>query len=502
MTNSDSTTIPAAAPAHAGEPSPCLAPASELAADLRRRRIGACELVDAYLGRIEALNPALNAVVELDAEGARSRAAAADRALAADEVWGPLHGVPFTLKEMFDIAGLHTTWGDPGFRGHRASANSVVAQRLIDAGAILLGKTNLPENMRDWETHNSLYGGTRNPWNLGHSPGGSSGGSAAAVAAGLAAAEVGHEWGGSLRLPCHYCGVYGLNPTWGIVPNRGTGRTGDLREVDFAVAGPIARSPADLALILEVLAGADDLDAGGWSLVLPEPRHRDLGSYRVAAMLDHPHCAVDTAYRDCLQDVLDRLAAAGVRVADAARPGFDMDAVLDLFTRLVRAATSAYLPDPAFAAMQDRVARGDPSASENLARNERAATATHRAWLAAHEARLRMRLAWHAFFQDHDVLLCPAAATAAPRFDDSGNIADRTLPVNGAPQLVEAQHFWFAHACLGQLPAAVAPIGLVGGLPVGVQIVGPRFGDHTVIRFAELLAEVVGGYEPPPLARS
>ena len=458
--------------------------------------IGAVELLGSYLERIERLNGRVNALVEFDLENAQERARHADRVRTSGGRLGPLHGLPISVKEMFDVAGMRTTWGNPDLADRRPDRNAVAIDRLIDAGAIVFGKSNIPQNMADWETHNPVYGETRNPWNLERSAGGSSGGAAAAVAAGLTGAEIGHEWGGSLRQPCHYCGVYGLNPTWAIVPNEGTSRFGDLREGEFAVAGPITRDARDLGLLLSVMAGPDGEAAEGWRLSLPEARHENLGSFRVAVMLDHPACPIDSDYRDALQGIVDRLAAQGVKVSGKARPEIDFDRVMDLFTRLVRAATSAYLPEARYREIAALVASEDCRAHTLL--NARSTTASHRDWLAAHEAQLAMRRAWYRFFRDWDVMLCPAAATAATPFDGSGNVAERTICVNGESVLIEAQHFWFAHACLGSLPAVIAPIGTLGnGLPVGIQILGPRFHDMTAIRFAERLAEICGGYEPP-----
>lgn len=466
---------------------------------LQDGRIGALELLEAYFERIGQINGQLNALVEFDMDNARERARFADSVRLSGDTLGPLHGLPISVKEMFDVVGMRTTWGDPTLRNNRPETNAVVVERLLDAGANIFGKSNIPQNMADWETHNPVYGGTRNPWKLEHSPGGSSGGAAAAVAAGLTGAEIGHEWGGSIRQPCHYCGIYGLNPTWGIIPNEGTSCFGDLREGEFAVAGPMARDARDLGLLLSAIAGPDQETAEGWHLSLPGPRRDDLRSFRVAVMLDHPACPIDSDYRDLLQGVMDRLVAHGVDVSDSARPEVDLDRVMDVFTRLVRSATSPFLSASRFREAETQAADGSCSAHTLL--NVRSTTATHRDWLAAHEMRLAMRRAWHQFYGEWDVLLCPAAATAAPPFDDSGNVAGRTICVNGAPQLIETQHFWFAHACIGSLPAVVAPVGsLNNGMPVGIQILGPRFGDFTAIRFAECLTEMIDGYMPPDFA--
>ena len=182
-------------------------PAHRLAALIRSRKIGCLELLDLYLQRVERYNPAVNAICVLDAQRARKRARAADRALARRTPWGPLHGVPMTIKESFDVAGLPTTWGRPELQRHIPAANALAVDRLQRAGAIIFGKTNVPTLLADWQTFNPIYGTTSNPWDLARVPGGSSGGSAAARAAGLTALECGSDIGASIRNPAHYCGV-------------------------------------------------------------------------------------------------------------------------------------------------------------------------------------------------------------------------------------------------------------------------------------------------------
>src|SRR5690606_37586313 len=216
-------------------------------------------------------NPALNAIVATDIEAARERARAADAALAAGESWGPLHGVPITIKDTFEVAGMPTTAGAKELRDHRPSSNAVAVQRLLDAGAIVFGKTNVPLYAGDLQTYNEVYGSTSNPWDLHRTPGGSSGGAAAALAAGLTALELGSDIGGSIRTPSHFCGVCGLKPSYGIIPSRGhiPGPPGTLSEADISVTGPMARSVDDLELALDILAGPDTPAAKGWRLELP-----------------------------------------------------------------------------------------------------------------------------------------------------------------------------------------------------------------------------------------
>jgi amidase len=189
------------------------AAAGDLAAEIRARRIGCLELLDFYLARAERFNPALNAIVAWQTDQARERARAADSALARGEIWGPLHGIPMTVKEAFDLSGLPSTWGNPQWKDNIATGNAVLVDRLLGAGAVIYGKTNVPFMLIDYQTYNDIYGTTNNPWDLACGPGGSTGGEAAALAAGLSALGAGSDVGGSLRNPAHYCGVYGHKPS-------------------------------------------------------------------------------------------------------------------------------------------------------------------------------------------------------------------------------------------------------------------------------------------------
>ena len=243
-------------------------------------------MLDHFWSRVERINPDLNAIVVNDVDRARLRAREADAAIARGEFWGSLHGVPITVKESFDIVGLPTTWGIPELKDNYPSANAVAVDRLLGAGAVIFGKTNVPTLLADWQTFNPIYGTTNNPWNHALSPGGSSGGSSAALAAGLTGLDAGSDIGGSIRNPGHYCGVYGHKPSYGIVPMRGQLFPGNRAPVDFFVTGPMARSAGDLAAALMIMAGPDVLDAPGWRLTLRPRRHSKLSDFRVALMLD------------------------------------------------------------------------------------------------------------------------------------------------------------------------------------------------------------------------
>ncbi|MDG2278986.1 MAG: amidase family protein, partial [Pseudomonadales bacterium] len=240
--------------------------ATELAAAIKAKDISSLELTELYIARVEQYDDQINAVVVRDFERGREAAKAADDALARDEDLGPLHGVPMTIKEAYDIEGLPTTWGIPEYQDNIASSDAESVRRLKGAGAVFFGKTNVPLNLGDFQSFNDIYGQTNNPWDLTRTPGGSSGGSAAALAAGLTGLEAGSDIGGSIRNPAHFCGIYGHKPTWGIVPDEGHALPGGYAPPDIAVVGPMARSAEDLALSMDIVAGASRTDIRGWQL--------------------------------------------------------------------------------------------------------------------------------------------------------------------------------------------------------------------------------------------
>ncbi len=474
-------------------------PARRLASALRRRKISAVELLDLYLARFERYNGALNAVIFTDIDGARQRAKAADAALAKGEIWGPLHGLPMTVKESYDIVGMPTTWGVPQLEDNYPSRNALAVERLLAAGAVIYGKTNVPLHLADWQSFNEIYGTTNNPWDLTRSPGGSSGGAAAALAAGLSALEAGSDIGASIRNPAHYCGIYGHKPTYGIASMRGQALPGRVAQSDIVVVGPMARSAADLEAALRVMAGPDEVDAGGWRLRLPPARKKAVADYKVALMLDTPTAEVDRSVQNRLQALADFLSRRGAAVHDQARPEIDMAEAHALYITLLRAATSGRQSDEDFARNQARAKALSPDDESYLARMTRAHVMGHRAWLRANEARHRMRLKWAAFFADYDLLLCPAAASAAFPHDQEGERHDRTIVVNAKDVPTTDQLFWAGLSGMVYLPSTVAPVGLTpGGLPVGVQIVGPQYGDRTCIHFAGLIEREFQGFVQPP----
>ena len=438
------------------------------------------ELLAIQLERVDRLNPVVNAVVTLDIEGAQAAAAAADERTARGADTGPLHGLPVTIKDAIETAGIPSTGGAVELRDHVPPADAPSVARLKTAGSIVFGKTNVPRWSGDIQTFNDLFGTTNNPWDTSRTPGGSSGGPAVAVATGMSAFELGTDIGGSVRIPSHFCGVCGHKPSWGIVSQRGylDHVGGGLIDADINVFGPLARRVADLELLLGVLAGPDDELAPAWKLRLPPPRpssSRSCGSApgsttRQGRSTPRSLAILETAARE--------LATAGARV-DRSRPPVDLATTVALFEDLLLPAISLSLPAPI----------GDPLSG------------THRRWLERNEDRARLRRVWADWFVDHDVLLCPVLPMVAFPHDHAGTVADRTVVINGKPRSHGAALAWTGLIGVAYLPSTVIPVGhTTTGLPVGCRWWDRYLGDRTCLRVAEALERLCGGYEPPPLA--
>jgi len=472
--------------------------AIELAAKIRAKEISSRELTDYYIARIERFDKDLNAVVVRDFGAARAAADAADSALARGENLGPLHGVPMTIKESYDITGLPTTWGIPEFKDNIASGDSDTVTKFKAAGAHFLGKTNVPLQLADFQSYNDIYGTTNNPWNTNRVPGGSSGGSAAALAAGLTGLESGSDIGGSIRNPAHFCGVYGHKPTWGIVPFQGHSLPGMLAPPDIAVVGPLARSAEDLALCMDVVAGPDHLNAPGWQLNLPRPTRKSLADFRVAIWADDDRSPVDRQVSDRAIDLGRRLAALGATVSDTARPPVDLDSSFITYIYMLNGVMAAGLPDAEFEARREAVAALDPADNSQEAHMLRSAVQHHRDWLRGNNFREHLRVAWRAFFNDWDILICPQMPTPAFEHDHTP-FETRTITINNEAHPYFQQIFWSGIITVGYLPSTVFPTGPSReGLPIGLQAASAEFNDLVCIDFARLLAQEFGGFEPPP----
>ena len=451
--------------------------ATQAAELIRSREASSRELTEAALARVDAVNGAVNAIVELRREAALREAAAADAAIARGGPVGPLHGVPISVKEALNVAGMHTTWGNPAFREFVADRDATVVARLRAAGAIVAGKTNVAMMLGDFaQTSNDLYGTTRNPWDPERVPGGSSGGAAAAIAAGMTFLEYGSDLVGSIRIPASFCGVYGLKPSAGIVPLTGfqpPGPPAPPSDMTYMSAlGPVARAAGDLRVALRASAGPEPPASKAFDWSLAPPRHTRLRDFRVGVVLDDRRAPVTGEVGAVLSDAVDALARTGATVTEGWPEGIDPG----------QSAESFGFQIGLFFAYQQ--AGGEPGPLSQVIEQE--------------TSRMAHRAAWSAYFTGVDAFLCPVNFTAAfPH--DTRPFGERTIATADGERPYGDQPFWIAHASLAGLPAVAAPVGRTpGGLPVGLQIVGPRYEDDTPVTLAELLADVTGGYQPPP----
>ncbi len=474
--------------------------ATAIAAAIRDGELGAREALEHFLSRVDRHNPALNAVIVQDRDGARARADAADAARARGDALGPLHGVPMTVKESYNLAGFPTTWGVPEMRGAIAKEDALAVQRLAAAGANVFGKTNVPLRLADFQSYNDIYGTTGNPWDPTRTPGGSSGGSAAALAAGLTGLEIGSDIGGSIRNPAHFCGVFGHKPTWNLVPPRGHALGEVFAPTDISVIGPLARSAGDLEAAMRLMAGPDRLESAGLTLDLPE-LDGPLSSLRIAVWRSDPLCPPSAAVGARLDAVVKALAGAGAEIDDSARPAFTAEHSHGIYVTLLMSAMSARLPDADFNALVARADRLAPSDQSPPARELRAQTMRARDWARMHEARTKLRWDWHRFFEKHDFLITPIMPTTAFPHDHAPQ-AERRIVIDGTPHDYFSQIFWAGLAGVSLLPATIVPAGCAeDGLPVGVQIIGPAYGDLRTIQLAQRLEQLGFGFVAPPAFR-
>ncbi|MBS0559736.1 MAG: amidase [Proteobacteria bacterium] len=471
-------------------------PASRLTRMVRRGDIGCLEMLNHFIERVERLNPALNAVVVRDYDRARKRARMLDRTRG--EQRGALLGVPMTVKESFDLAGHPSTWGYRDRASHKAAEDALAVQRLEEAGAIVFGKTNVPVSLADWQSYNPVYGATVNPWDVKHTPGGSSGGSAAAIAAGLAGLEIGSDIGGSIRVPAHYCGIFGHKPTWGLLPPRGHSMAGAAAMTDISVIGPLARSAEDLAIALDVLYGPDPAETQ-LTFRLPAPGNKRLSDLRIAVWPSQAGHATDPETVGLLDDLAKFLRGAGAKVSKTARPVFDPDEAFHVYLKLLYSALSGRATEADLQrtrAAAKKLGASDKSADAVMMR---CVDMPHREWLALNERRHQLRRLWGAFFHEWDVLLCPVIATPALPHMQKGETWERRHTVAGQEIAYNDMLFWPGLTAGYHLPASVAPLGMSkAGLPIGVQIVGPLYGDRLTIHVAGLLEKTWRTFESPP----
>ncbi len=498
---------PASATSVSGVPSDELAflSALEAAAAIRDNKISSLELTRHTFERIERYNPALNAFAYLLKDAAMAQARKADEAIARKEPTGVFHGVPVQVKESFGVAGQPCTWGIPSFKDARPPRNSAVVDRLLGAGAVLIGATNVPVNLSDWQSYNPIYGQTNNPWDLKRSPGGSSGGAAAALAAGLGYLTVGSDIGGSIRIPSHFCGVYGHKPTLDLVSLGGHLPGGSSTPPGFstllAVAGPMARSAGDLLAALKILGGPEGADAKAWKWELPSSRARKLSDFRVGYVLDDPIATPAPEVRAVLENTIENLRRAGAKLKPGWPAEFEPSPMLETYRYLLFSFFISRSPDPVKISLRAEFERiAGPAAAEALGSASYLREQNMR--------RLEYRAQLQSYFNEIDVFLSPVSFTATFPHDHSEPQSARKIQTVAGPRNYMEGLNWMAVASLTGCPATVAPVGRTQagsptgdketGLPVGIQIMGPYWEDATPIAFAALLAQEFGGFSPPP----
>jgi amidase len=452
--------------------------------------ISCVELLDAQAASMEKHNPNVNAVVAEAVASARMAAKNADHRWASGENLGSLHGFSMTIKDCFETVGMPTTAGSTTLAHHMTETDADAVQALRNNGAIIYGKTNVPLFGGDHQTYNEVYGITNNPWDTSRTAGGSSGGAAVAVATGMSLAEYGSDIGGSIRQPAHMNGVFGFKPSHGVLSMRGhiPGPPGTLSHPDLSVAGPLGRSIDDLELIVRTTLTVGAFGGiPGASLPASEgpPKPEDL---RIALWADEPMAHVAAPCRDSVLRFGSELISAGAHVDHSARPAFDVGQLFSTYLTLLWPVTGAGLPTAMWHEL-DRTARA-ASATDESAIAPKLMTASHKAWLRANEMRARIGAAWHELFTNYDAVIMPVAPTQAFPHNTERTYLDRVIDVDGEPRPYSDTLFWAGLATAPGLPSVAVPAGLVDGLPVGVQIVGPKYGDFRLLDVARTICEV------------
>jgi amidase len=477
--------------------------ATELSAALAAKKVSAVELAQDAIGRIERHDAKINAVCVRDFARGLDAARAADVARARGET-GPLLGIPMTIKESLNIAGLPTTWGFPAQKDYKPPEDALSVSRVKGAGGVILGKTNVPIALGDWQSYNEIYGTTNNPYDLSRTPGGSSGGSSAALAAGYGALSIGSDIGGSLRVPAFHCGVYAHKPTFALVPPRGN-TPPPLPPLpfdrDLSVIGPMARSAADLSLLLDVIAGPDPLEAGiAYRLELPQARHRELKHFRVLLLDTDAVMPTNAVVRAAIHKLAANLGKAGVTVTRTSPLLPDFAASTRLYMRMLMSFLSASFLPETYANVQTSAAALAPGDISLRSERLRGIALSHRDWVIADGGRARLRAQWRELFKSFDAVICPVMPTPAYPQDHSPEQETRRIDIDGKEYPYPDQLAWAGIATLPGLPATAIPLGLSpDGLPVGVQIVGPWLEDRTPLKLAELIEHEFGGFVPPPM---
>lgn len=470
--------------------------------------ISSRELTRHVFGRIRRHNEKINAFVTLNEEQALKRARKADEALAAGKIWGPLHGLPILIKDQFMTAGLRTTCGYPELAEYIPRENAVTVDRLLAAGAIIIGKTNTPIGTSDIQTYNRVAGTTNNPWDVTRTSGGSTGGGAAALAAGMGFLELGADLAGSIRTPSNFCGIYGHKPSLNIIPFTGAipplpsqvDPAINLTSLeDLAVVGPLARSVADLKLELEIIAGPAPEDAPAEHWKLSKPRKANWKEYKIGYVTDDPFCPIHPEIRDILSGTVEALRKEGVKMKEGWPEGIAPAAVFDVYFKLMAAFVSTQTPVFTESIINMFKLLYDMPFGNTQKTFVEGLALAHREWYLLGVKRLAARLAWQTYFKTFDAFLMPANCVPAFTHNHDHIMWGRIIEESDGPRYYVEAFKWISMATLAGCPATVIPVGKTqANLPVGLQIMGPYMEDGTSLDLAAKLENLLGGFTPPP----
>ena len=474
--------------------------AHEILEKIKQREVSSLEVLESFLAQVEKVNPKINAIVALDIERAKEKAKEADNKISLKSKLGPLHGLPMTIKDAFEVEGIVSTGGNPAWKDNIPKRNAEAVQRLVDAGAIIFGKTNVPFLSSDLQSFNKIYGTTNNPWDLERTPGGSSGGSAAALAAGMTPLELGSDIGGSIRVPAHFCGLYGHKPSYNIIsevghmpPPPGSILTGN----GLSVAGPLARSPEDLEIALDVLVAAQEQDSQAWKVKLPKARTKKIKELKIAVWPDEPYAEADDEITSLIKDTAEDLRHAGAKVETVDLP-ISFEEIDKIYSLLLNPLMLAGSPKETFETLAKLNESLDPNDVSELAKVARGSVLKHADWVLVNAMRQNMRQKWREFFNKFDVILCPTCIT--PAFKHNHNpVHERKLTINGKDDEYLRATLWAGPAVSAGLPSTNVPIGMSSNnLPISMQITGPYLEDKTCLEVAKVVRNLRGGFKIPP----
>lgn len=474
--------------------------AHEILEKIKQREVSSLEVLESFLAQVEKVNPKINAIVALDAERAKEKAIEADNKINLKSKLGPLHGLPMTIKDAFEVEGIVSTGGNPAWKDNIPKRNAEAVQRLVDAGAIIFGKTNVPFLSSDLQSFNKIYGTTNNPWDLERTPGGSSGGSAAALAAGMTPLELGSDIGGSIRVPAHFCGLYGHKPSYNIIsevghmpPPPGSILTGN----GLSVAGPLARSPEDLEIALDVLVSAQEQDSQAWKVKLPKARTKKTKELKIAVWPDEPYAEADNEITNLIKDTAEDLKHAGAKVETVDLP-ISFEEIDKIYSLLLNPLMLAGSPKATFETLAKLNESLDPNDVSELAKVARGSVLKHADWVLVNAMRQNMRQKWREFFNKFDVILCPTCITSAFKHNHNP-VHERKLTINGKDDEYLRATLWAGPAVSAGLPSTNVPIGMSSNnLPVSMQITGPYLEDKTCLEVAKVVRNLRGGFKIPP----